>query len=483
MRNGFGIRPGSFAIVGAAESTDIGSVPHLSSMGLALDGAANALADAGLKAADVDGLAVANLPVGNLVQQLGLYPRWVDGTSVGGCSWMFHLRSAMAAIQAGYCSTVLIVYGESGRSHATLPSAYDTLRPGSIEQQFDIAYAGASLQAALFGLPLARYMATYGLTEAQIAMVPVVQREWAALNPRAKLKNPTTVDEVLASPMVAWPIRRSMYCLVSDAGGAIVVTSADRAKDFAAKPVYVLGSGSAIENGPCSPAGTRTPMEPDFIRTSARDAFSSAGLSHSDIDHLMIYDAFAHNPIFGLEGLGFVPVGEAGRFIEEGHTRPGGRLPMNTNGGGLAYAHSGSYGMLCMLEGIRQMRGEAPAQIPGARTSLVHGWGGFGLPAPQLSSPVNRNECGHHAGPRRLPRRLVLGPCSPVASRRRTYRINARSTRTGRPRQAWLALEPKALRHVGCRNCPRRRSTGHCSRTLDGRTGDCNSSRTRAFLV
>lgn len=371
------IRPGSFAIVGAAESTEIGTVPHLSSMGLALDGAANALADAGLKASDIDGLTVANLPVGNVAQQLGVFPRWVDGTSIGGCSWIYHLRSAIAAINAGYCSTILIVYGESGRSHGTLPSAYDVGRPGSIEQQFDIPYTGATLSASLFAQPVARYMATRGLTEEQIAMVAVVQREWAAQNPRAKLKTPTTVEEVLASPMIAWPIRRAMTCLVSDAGGAMVVTSADRARDFRARPVYVLGSGSAMENGGCSPAGTRNPMEPDFIRTSGRDAFASAGVTHADIDHLMIYDAFAFNPIFGLEGLGFVPIGEAGRYIAEGHTRPGGKLPMNTNGGGLAYAHSGAYGMLCMLEAVRQMRGEAAAQVPDAKTSLVHGWGGF----------------------------------------------------------------------------------------------------------
>lgn len=371
------MKPGSFAIVGASESTKIGVVPEYSSIGLAIDGAGNALEDAGLKASDIDGLTVAYLPVGNVAQLLGIYPKWVDGTGVGGCTWMFHLRSAMAAINAGYCSTVLIVYGESGRSYHAAPNSYDTLAQGSIEQQFDVPYASASMQAVLFALPLVRYMQQYGLTESQIAMVPVVQREWAAKNPRAKLRSPTTVDEVLSSPMIAWPIRRSMCCLVSDAGGAMIVTSAERARDFPKRPVYVLGSGAAIEAGPCSPAGVRNPMEPEFIRTSARSAFSSAGVTHSDIDHLMIYDAFAHNPIFGLDGLGFVPVGQAGAFIADGNTRPGGSLPMNTNGGGLAYAHSGSYGMLCMLEAVRQMRGEAPAQVEGARTSLVHGWGGF----------------------------------------------------------------------------------------------------------
>lgn len=371
------IRPGDFAIVGAAESTSIGTVPELSSMGLALDAAANALVDAGLSAADIDGLTVSYLPVGNVAQQLGIYPTWVDGTGIGGCSWMFHVRSATAAIHAGYCSTVLIVYGESGRSHQMAPNKYDTLAPGSIEQQFDIPYASMSLQASLFGLFLARYMREYGLTEEQIAMVPVVQREWAARNRRAKLKAPVTVEEVLASPMISWPIRRAMCCLVSDAGGAMIVTSKDRAKDFPKRPVYILGSGAAVENGPCSPAGTRNPMQPDFIRTSGAAAFKAAGLTPADIDHLMIYDAFAHNPIFGLEGLGFTAVGDSGAFIAEGHTRPGGSLPMNTNGGGLCYAHSGSYGMLCMLEAVRQLRGDADAQVEGVKTSLVHGWGGF----------------------------------------------------------------------------------------------------------
>ena len=371
------IKPGSFAVIGAAESTEIGKVPHFSSVGLALDAAANALADAGLRASDIDGLTVANMPVGNMAQQLGIFPSWVDGTGIGGCSWMYHLRSAMAAINAGYCTTVLIVYGESGRSHAMAPNVYDTCAPGSMEMQFDLPYTGLNLQPVLFGLPLARYMKTYGLTEEQLAMVPLVQREWAAMNPRAKLREPTTVDEILSAPMVAWPLRRSMCCLVSDAGGAIIVTSADRAKDRPKAPVYILGSGAAIENGPVSPAGTRNPMEPDFIRTSGASAFKSAGVTHKDIDHLMIYDAFAHNPIFGLEGLGFVPVGESGAFIADGNTRPGGKLPMNTNGGGLCYAHSGSYGMLCMQESIRQVRGEAAAQVADMKISMAHGWGGF----------------------------------------------------------------------------------------------------------
>ena len=371
------MKPGSCAVVGAAESTEIGTVPGFSSIGLAIDGAVNALEDAGLKASNIDGLTVGYIPPGDVAQQLGIFPKWVDGTVVGGCSWMFQLRNAIAAINAGYCQTVLLVYGESGRSHAAAPLVYDVGNPGSIGQQYDMPYGGMAMQAALFSLPVVRYMHEYGLTEEQLAVVPVVQREWAARNPRATFRDPVTVDDVLSSAMIAWPIRRLMCCLVSDGGGALVVTSSDRASDFPKRPVYVLGTGGAIETGIVSPAGVRDPLHPEFIKTSGRAAFESAGVSHSDIDHLMVYDAFAHNPIFALEGLGFLPVGEAGAFIEEGNTRPGGSLPMNTNGGGLSYAHSGSYGMLCMQESIRQVRGEAAAQVDNVTTSMAHGWGGF----------------------------------------------------------------------------------------------------------
>ena len=371
------MKPGSFAVVGAAESTEIGKVPDRSSLGLGIDGAVNALNDAGLKASDIDGLTVGYMPPGDLAQLMGVYPKWVDNTVVGGCSWMFQLRNAMAAIHAGYCETVLIIFGESGRSHRAAPNVYGLDSPGSLAQQFTLPYTGPIGRPALFALNLVRYMREYGLTEEQLAMVPVVQREWANLNPRASRQGPLTVRDVLETRVIAWPIRQAMCCLVSDAGGALVVTAAERAKDFPTKPVYVLGTGAAIETGIANPEGVRDPLHPGLVPTSGRAAFTAAGLTVDDIDHLMVYDAFAHNPIFGLEGLGFVPTGEAGAFIEDGHTRPGGSLPMNTNGGGLSYAHSGSYGMLCMLESIRQVRGEADAQVEGVRTSLAHGWGGF----------------------------------------------------------------------------------------------------------
>ncbi len=370
------MRRGDIAIVGAAESTQIGTVPGVSSTGLALDGAVNALEDAGLTAKDIDGITTGYFPVADISRQLGIFPKWCDNTVVGGCSWMFQLRNAAAAINAGYCDTVLITYGESGRSTRHLTNSSDFGVKGGISQQFDLLY-GAGMPAALFSLPVVRYMRDFGLTEEQLAAVPVAQRKWAARNPRATRREPLTVEDVLNSPPVAWPIRRDMCCLVSDAGGALVVTSADRAADFPQPPVYLLGSGGGLEGGIASPAGVRDPLYPEFIRTSGKAAFESAGIRHGDVDHLMIYDAFAHNPIFGLEGLGFVAQGEAGAFIAEGHTEPGGKLPMNTNGGGMSYAHTGAYGMLCMLESIRQVRGEAAAQVADVDIAVAHGWGGF----------------------------------------------------------------------------------------------------------
>jgi acetyl-CoA acetyltransferase len=168
-----------------------------------------------------------------------------------------------------------------------------------------------------------------------------------------------------------------MVCMLMDGGAALVVTAVDRAKDFPKRPVYLLGSGEAYEGGIFGTASMRNPIAPEYARQSARLAFAQAGLKPSDMDHVMIYDAFAHCVHYGLEAMGFVRDGEAASFIGDGHTRTGGSLPTNTNGGGLSYVHTGSYGMFLMQEAIRQLRGEAAAQLQGARFSACHGWGGY----------------------------------------------------------------------------------------------------------
>jgi acetyl-CoA acetyltransferase len=369
---------GNTAIVGAAESERIGTVPELSALQLHADAARRAVADAGLEMSDIDGIASAgNSPIA-VSHYLGITPTYVDGTMVGGCSYLLHVRHAAAAIAAGLADVVLITHGESGRSRVGAGPRYGD--PSSPQGQFESPY-GILGPPTMFPMGVLRFMKDTGLTHEQLASVAVAQRRWSSQVPRAKFRELITVDDVLASPMIAYPMHLLECCVVTDGGGALVVTSAERARAVPGPkpPVYVLGTGEAAETPMIS-------MMEDFtsskaFRLSSARAFAEAGLGPSDIDHLMVYDAFAHLPIYGLEDLGFVGRGEAGAFIEEGHTSPGGRLPLNTNGGGLSYTHTGMYGMFLLLESVRQLRGEAPAQVPDVEVSLAQGVGGMFMAA------------------------------------------------------------------------------------------------------
>lgn len=362
----------SVAVVGAAETTKMGKIPDVSVIGLHADAALNAMADAGLKPTDIDGVACAGISPVELAQYLGITPTYADGTSVGGCSFMLHVRHAAAAINEGLCTTVLITHGESGRSR--VGAGGFGRAPSSLMGQFEMPY-GVTAPPTMFTIPVLRYMKTYGVTEEDLANVAVIQREWAARNPRASYKDPISVDDVLNSDMIAWPFRKLMCCLVTDGGGALILTSAERAKDFPQKPVYVLGTGESVETPMVSQMEDFTSSK--AFRVSGKKAFDEAGISHADVDHLMIYDAFAHLPLYGLEDLGFCKPGEAKHFINERNTAIGGKLPLNTNGGGLSYMHSGMYGMYALQESVRQMRGIAPAQVDGAKISVCHGVGGM----------------------------------------------------------------------------------------------------------
>lgn len=367
-------KPGSIAVVGAAESTRIGVVPDMSEIMLHADAALNAMADAGLQPGDIDGIAcVGSMGPPQIAHYLGITPRWVDGTAVGGCSFMLHVRHAAAAIAAGYANTVLITHGESGKSR--INAAPRPAEPESLPGQFEIPY-GAWGAPTLFPIPVLRYMKETGTTHEHLAQVAVVQREWAAKNPRAMFKEPVTIEDVLASRMVAYPYRLLQCCPVTDGGGALIMTSAERAKDFPTRPVYILGSGESLET-PMMISQMEDFTSSRAFRISGAEAFQMAGIGHADIDHLMIYDAFAHLPLYGLEDLGFCGRGEAKDFIWEGNTRPGGKLPLNTNGGGLSYTHTGKYGMFALQESVRQVRGTAPAQVENVKISLAHGVGGI----------------------------------------------------------------------------------------------------------
>ena len=360
------------AIVGAAETTELGKIPDMSQIQLHADAALNTLADAGLKARDIDGVATAGESPVNIAHYLGIAPRWVDGSSVGGCSFMLHVRHAVAAIEAGYADTVLVTHGESGRSGVGRGGRGGGA--GSLLAQFEGPY-GSMGPTTMFTIGVLRYMKRYGMTHEQLAMVAVVQREWAGMNPRASYRDPITVDDVLNSRMIAYPFHLLECCLVTDGGGALILVSAERAADFPNRPVYILGSGESVETPMVSQMKDLTSSQ--AFRIAGGEAMRSAGIGHGDVDHMMVYDAFAHLPIWGLEDLGFCGRGEAPAFIADGNTRPGAALPLNTNGGGLSYMHSGMYGMYALQESVRQMRGTAPAQVPGANVSLCLGVGGM----------------------------------------------------------------------------------------------------------
>ncbi len=360
-------------IAGAAETNAVGKLPGYSALQLHLEAAINAVADAGLSMRDIDGIATVTSPGPvQVAHSLGITPSWMDGTAVGGTSFLLHVRHAAAAIRAGYARTVLITHGESGRSRV---GASPFPRGGSsIPGQFEAPYGTAGPTTA-FTIPVLRYMKEYGLTHEQLAYVAVAQRTWAARNPRAMFRDPITVEDVLASRLVAYPFHLLECCLVTDGGGALIVTSADRAADFPKPAVHVLGTGESAETPMISQMADFT--ESRAFRLAGQAAFTEAGITTADVRHMMIYDAFAHLPIYGLEALGFTAKGEAGAFIADGNTEPGGALPLNTNGGGLSYTHTGMYGMFAIQEGVRQIRAEAPAQVPDAEISVILGNGGM----------------------------------------------------------------------------------------------------------
>lgn len=364
---------GRFAIVGAAETDRLGRIPDMTEVELHAEAARRAVADAGLVKEQIDGLASGVVDVRAVADCLDLQPAYVDGTNIGGSSYMIQLSHAVAALNAGYCNYVLITHGESGRSRVSA-APWPNPAPDSIAGQFERPY-GLTGPPDTFTLPITAHMDRYGTTEEQLASVAVTARRWAARNPRALRRDPITVADVLSSPVVAWPVHTLECCLLTDGGGALVVTTAERALDGPKPPVYVLGTGEGVENHVIS--SMRDLSSSRSMEISAQRAYRLAGIGPSDIDHLMLYDAFAHTPLYGVEALGVVKPGESGLWFEAGCGAPGGELPVNTNGGGLSYTHTGNYGMFALLESVRQVRGEAAAQVPGVEVSVAHGPAGF----------------------------------------------------------------------------------------------------------
>ena len=367
------------AIVGVAESDEMGTVPNKSSLQHHAEAASNALEDAGLSKADVNGVFTAGFSSLATAEYLGIKPSFTDNTSVGGSSFVIHVAHALAAIRAGYCDVALITHGQAGRStRARIPTD-----PNLPVSQYESPY-GMIGQPINYAMACTRYMHQYGedKTRQGMAEIAVATRKWANLNPKAVMHDtPLSFSEYHDSRWVAWPFHLVDCCLVTDSGAAIIVTSAEKAKNCRKEPIWVLGAAEAHVHNIVS-------MMPDFTSSVSREtgptALSRAGLTHNDIDLTMIYDSFTYTVMITLEGLGFCKPGEAADFVANQRTAPGGDFPLNTNGGGLSYTHPGMYGSFLLVESVRQLRGEVgerqvksksnPSQ--NAKISIVNGTGG-----------------------------------------------------------------------------------------------------------
>jgi len=366
-----GLQRGGAAIVGAAES-DLGQVgPGFNVIDLMAQGITRALDDCGLRLKDVDGLLCATTQSRtsglNLSEYLGISPNYIDSTIIGGSSFMFHVGHAMAAIQLGLCNVAVIAYGSTQRSIGRQNASVREINP------YETPYR-PFLPSTAYALAASRHMHQFGTTREQMAAVAVAARQWALMNPVAWEKKPLTVEEVLGARMVSYPFTVRDICLVTDGGGAVVLTSPERAKSLKKPPVYVLGQGECISHANIS-------SMPDLTVTGAaesgRRAYAMAGLAAKDIDVVELYDAFTINTILFLEDLGFCAKGEGGQFVSGGRIAPGGELPVNTNGGGLSYCHPGMYGLFLLIEAVRQLRGKCGArQVKDAETAIAHGNGG-----------------------------------------------------------------------------------------------------------
>ena len=359
------------AIVGVAESDEIGRVENKSSLQHHAESAYNALEDAGLKLSDVDGLMTAGYSTLTLAEYLGMEPKFTDCTAVGGSSFVIHIAHAVAAINAGYCETVLVTHGEAGRSSRARRGG-NSSEPGP---QYEIPY-GIMAAPPSYALACRRYMHQYGEDRARQAMaeIAVSTRKWAMMNPKAYMKDPMSFDDYHESRWIAWPFHLPDCCVVTDAGGAYVITTAERARDLPKKPVYVLGAAEGHDHSMIS-------QMPDLTRVISREtgpkALERAGVTHDDIDLAMVYDSFTYTVLASLEALGFCGFGEGPDFVADQRTAPGGDFALNTSGGGLSYTHSGMYGMFLVLEAVRQLRGEAgERQIDKHDIALINGTGG-----------------------------------------------------------------------------------------------------------
>jgi acetyl-CoA acetyltransferase len=370
MSDRHGFPRGETAIVGAA-TYGVGKCPGLLAVDMAARAALMALGDAGLSLSDVDALYTSApyeaLGGMELAEYLGVQPKITDCNRTGGSAFEVYVQQAALALSAGLINCAVIAYGSNPASAAAKAVGMSRASP------WEAPYQPLS-PISSYALAASRHMHLYGTTRRQLAEVAVAARQWAGLNPEAAARDPLSIEDVLSARMVSDPLTARDCCLFNDGAAAIVMVRADRASDCAKTPIYALGAAHAVTHREIS-------SMPDLTVTGAAisgpQAFAQAGVTPADFDLVMLYDAFTITPILFLEDLGFCAKGEGGPFVEAGAIAPGGRLAVNTNGGGLSCVHPGMYGLFLLVECVRQLRGEAgERQIANPRLALAHGNGG-----------------------------------------------------------------------------------------------------------
>ncbi|MBM4259271.1 MAG: thiolase domain-containing protein [Deltaproteobacteria bacterium] len=363
---------GKAAIAGVYEHP-LRWAPHKTQYQIMAESARGALDDAGLKIKDVDGLftsGVSGMGIVSLAEHLNLNPDFLDSNSIGGSSFVSHTAHAAAAIAAGYCNVALILYGSKWSSDR-FAIGTGGASGGDPSEQFENCYGPTTVGD--YALTAQRHMHEFGTTSEQLAEIAVTMRRHASMNPHAKFRDPITVNDVLSSRLVSSPLHLLDCCMISDGGGAIVVTSAERARDLKKKPVHLLGAAEACYH---TSAGVRD-LTNAAAKQSGPKALERAGVAHKDINMAMIYDSFTITVLVTLESLGFCKKGEGGAFVQNGRIGLGGALPINTDGGGLSSNHPGMRGIFLVIEATKQLRGEcADRQVKDCKIAMVHGTGG-----------------------------------------------------------------------------------------------------------
>ena len=379
------------AIVGAAEADEIGYLSEpKSNMRLHIEAIKNVSTQTGIPISRIEGIFGAGAS-SQVAEYLGIHPKYIDTTSVGGCSFEMHVHHALAAINAGIIDVALVTHGEMGYSSRFTGGkgrggrgAGDAWDPGT---QFTDPY-GFSGAPSNYAHAMKRHNYRFGTTPADFAHISVVTREWAGLNPRAIMHSsetnpaggPITVEDVQSSRMIAWPLNLLHVCLVTDHGGAVLITNPEIARSLPTKPVWIAGAGENMSHS------NMLEMD-DFTATSAAasaaSAYTMAGMGPEDMEMAMIYDSFTVTAGITAEMLGLAPRGEGFTLWKDGHAAPGGKFPINTNGGGLSFNHSGMYGMQLLIEAYRQLSGTAedgvnglPGKQTNAKSCVVNGTGG-----------------------------------------------------------------------------------------------------------